>query len=415
MINNKDLKNIKIYQGNNEYYILLLNKLENIKTKLFIKDKNYFQELIKFIKNNELSLLNKIDKRKKTDFYDNIQNNITKEIIITYSSENFITNSILRKFEKNTGYKNKDIMLISDYQKYLIDKIVYLNYPYVFKKVIEYVKNNEYFKKYINDIENRTITMLIHSIFKYDLTSNNKFITYLSYWVRHGINEEISIINKDSHKKTYTCKQRFTINDFQDKQLKNLMNYSMHLKEKIKIKKDLNKSFRNKIDNMHLLDIDVFVLFDIDEEKLTQSTVVSSLNNMLKNKENRTILFNYLNKEKIKKYFDQYQIEIQNNKVSLYKCLSLIFLNDFYHNTTPTYNIDEVNEHYYLAINPEYDEYDIYEKLIPYLKDKDINELNKFKYGEIDDLPIRLKKKILNLLEYNNNEEKILTINKKFN
>ena len=257
--------------------------------------------------------------------------------------------------------------------------------------------------------------MLIHSIFKYDLTSNNKFITYLSYWVRHGINEEISIINKDSHKKTYTCKQRFTINDFQDKQLKNLMNYSMHLKEKIKIKKDLNKSFRNKIDNMHLLDIDVFVLFDIDEEKLTQSTVVSSLNNMLKNKENRTILFNYLNKEKIKKYFDQYQIEIQNNKVSLYKCLSLIFLNDFYHNTTPTYNIDEVNEHYYLAINPEYDEYDIYEKLIPYLKDKDINELNKFKYGEIDDLPIRLKKKILNLLEYNNNEEKILKINKKFN
>jgi len=242
--------------------------------KLFIKDVHFFINLIKFIEEKDILLLNKIDKRKKIDMIEKIaklplkNKKNQKEIITIFCEQNYITNNILKRFIKETDNpKNLGLLTLSNYQKYLIDKVVYLNYPYVFKKVIEYIKHNDHLKNYSQDIENRTISMLITSIIKYDINSNNKFITYLYYWIRHGIKEEVAIINKFTDKKNNIEKNRFTISDFQDKQLKNLLSYSMNIKEKEKIKILLNKSFTKKIDNMHQLDLNVFELFNINEKE----------------------------------------------------------------------------------------------------------------------------------------------------
>lgn len=421
-MNHVNFKKLSEFQDNNEFYIQLIQKLENLKFKVCCQDLNLYKSIINYIYNDEnLYLLSKLDKRKlkkdhmeefRNKFKEHLKNNTLELSVEEFFNDYYCSYNIVKKINDKKDLHNQSFLFLMEYQKYLLDKVVYLNYPYVFKKITDYVKFNETLKKYINDIENTTINMLINSIIKFDIKKDNKFITYLSYWIRYGISEEINYINKDNNSSKFTGKTKscFTNTDFTDKKLKNLMKYPHSIKQLKELKLEQNKSFRKNIENMKLMKIDLFTLFNVDEKTLTQSKLTKFLNSILINKEKRLILYTYLQNEDIKCYFDNNGIEIQNNKVSLYRCLNLVFLNDFHYNTTPICNIDDVTEHHHLSIEYNHDHDDIYDKLSQFLNENENKVLEQFKEGEIDELPSKIKRKIANLIHYNNEEEKICVV-----
>jgi len=152
------LKKLEQYRKNNEYYIKLLNKIEDIKEEYLLNNIKTFDEIIIFLNNNpKYYLINKKDKRKiKKEFLNNFykeylenntlknkQNKIKEFFELFYLTFNLINNTKDENFKK-----------IISYQKNILNKIIYLNYPYVFKKITDYIKYNNSYKIYIEDIEN---------------------------------------------------------------------------------------------------------------------------------------------------------------------------------------------------------------------------------------------------------------------
>lgn len=400
-------KLINKYRKNNEFYIETINKIEEIKKNYFLKNKELFYIILEIITKEDINILTKKDKRKLTkdnlkEFYlkfNDITNEEKEEIINIFFEYYFITHYIILKIN------NKVLEDISSYQKYLLNKILYLNYPYVFKKIADYIKTNEHLKNYIDDIKNTTLSIIISSIVKFNSDKKVKFVTYLSYWIKYGIDTEISYINKSGQNNKYNniTNLRFANSDFFDRNITNVIKNSQNKKLVKQLKLQQKNHYKKKLKILLNLNIDLLGLYNIEIENLTLTLFVNFLNSILRNKEKRDLLFNYLVKN-ARTIFEKNKIEINNNKTSLYKCLNFLLLDDFHYKTSHVYNINELNENSYLKSEVDFDEYDLYDKLNKVITDKEKIILEKFKLQEIDELPSELKLKFAKLIKFNKEE-----------
>lgn len=401
-----NFKKLENYRQNNEFYIDLINKIEEIKKEYMKNNKDIFYKVLKLLYDKkDFNILAKKDRRKLNrehleEFYESFleQENKQNKIIDTFFDNYYLSFSIIEEL------KNPLLNKVCSYQKYILNKVLYLNYPYVFKKITDYIKNNVGLKNHIDDIENTTLSIIISSIVKFKYDKKVKFITYLSYWIRYGIDEEVNYINKNNQTKFNNLSNfRFSNSDFFDKNIKNLINNTKDSKLINKLKKQQKEKFKDYVQNMIDMNMDFLEIFNIDKSVLDLTGFVKFLNNILKSRESRTILYNFFYLKKNIVFFKNNNIEVNNNKISLYKCLNLLLLNDFHHKTIPIYNIDDVSNSS-LTFEINYNDDDIYYKLKKHLSDEENILLNKFQNEDIEDLPSFLRDKLSNIIKMNNEE-----------
>jgi len=406
-----NFKKLEKYRENNEFYIDVINKIEDIKKDYLKKNVHVFEYLLKEIYDKkDFNVLAKLDRRKLNRehleaFYLDFNKNKDKKVdmIDDFFEYYYLSYSIIQLVKDPVLHK------MSLYQKYLLNKVLYLNYPYVFKKITDYIKNNVALKNHIEDIENTTLSIIISSIVKFKYDKKVKFITYLSYWIRYGIDEEVNYINKNNQTKFNNLSNfRFSNSDFFDKNIKNVIQNSNDNKLILKLKKQQKEKFKQYIQNMIDINMNFLEMFNINRHDLCLTTFVRFLNMILKNKESRTILYNFFTLRKNIGFFKNNNIEVNNNKISLYKCLNLLLLNDFHHKTIPIYNLEDVNSNY-LTFEINYNDDDIYYKLRKHLNDEENLALNQFQNEEIEELPPRLKEKLSTIIKMNNEEMYYLT------
>lgn len=404
------MKKIEKFRKNNEFYIDIINKIEETK-KIICKKNNgesFFKILKYIIKNEDFFIMAKKDRRK-------LNRSHLENYFKLFNKENRTieeTNTIIDDFFEyyyityNLALKSENDILInlSNYQKKQYNKVLYLNYPYIFKKITDFLKNNNNYKPFISDIENTTLSIVMNSIIKFNNNKDIKFVTYLSYWIKYGIEEEVNYLNKNNQTKFNNLSNfRFSNSDFIDKNIKNEIKNSKDKEEILILKKKQKEQYKLNIKNLLELNMNFFDCFNINYKNLNLTTFVKNLNNILKNKENRDILYNFLIKEENINFFKSKQIEVNNNKTSLYKCLNLLLLNDFHHKTIPIFNIEEAGNDDMLSFEINYFEDDLYFKLGKKLNEEDNDILKKFYYQEIDEIPNYLKSKISNLMKKDEN------------
>jgi len=401
-----NFKKLENYRQNNEFYIDLINKIEEIKKEFMKNNKDIFYKVLKLLYDKkDFNILAKKDRRKLNrehleEFYESFLEQELKQnkIIDTFFDNYYLSYSIIEEL------KNPLLNKICIYQKYILNKVLYLNYPYVFKKITDYIKNNVGLKNHIDDIENTTLSIIISSIVKFKYDKKVKFITYLSYWIRYGIDEEVNYINKNNQTKFNNLSNfRFSNSDFFDKNVKNIINNTKDSKLINKLKKQQKEKFKEYVQNMIDMNMDFLEIFDIDKTTLDLTGFVKFLNNILKSRESRTILYNFFYLKRNIVFFKNNNIDVNNNKISLYKCLNLLLLNDFHHKTIPIYNIDDVSGSS-LTFEINYNDDDIYYKLKKHLSDEENILLNKFQNEDIEDLPSSLREKLSNIIKMNNEE-----------
>lgn len=404
------MKKIEKFRKNNEFYIDIINKIEETK-KIICKKNNgesFFKILKYIIKNEDFFIMAKKDRRK-------LNRSHLENYFKLFNKENRTieeTNTIIDDFFEyyyityNLALKSENDILInlSNYKKKQYNKVLYLNYPYIFKKITDFLKNNNNYKPFISDIENTTLSIVMNSIIKFNNNKDIKFVTYLSYWIKYGIEEEVNYLNKNNQTKFNNLSNfRFSNSDFIDKNIKNEIKNSKDKEEILILKKKQKEQYKLNIKNLLELNMNFFDCFNINYKNLNLTTFVKNLNNILKNKENRDILYNFLIKEENINFFKSKQIEVNNNKTSLYKCLNLLLLNDFHHKTIPIFNIEEAGNDDMLSFEINYFEDDLYFKLGKKLNEEDNDILKKFYYQEIDEIPNYLKSKISNLMKKDEN------------
>lgn len=423
-------KKIAKYRKENEFFVHTFHKLEQIKVNYLIKHPEEFLSILKFILVNDIHMISKIDKRKANKYdLDEIMSEVKKHYEIASLIDNnnqYIADYVEPSIKKfcDCFYlslylirksNDKELIDLCNMQHFFIDQLIYMNYPYIFQEINKYTKKNGVYRANIKDIENTTIEIIMSSIVKYDVTKNNKFVTYMSYWIKYGIEEEITYILKDikvKYNDATPINYRFIVKHFIDGKIQKEIDYLKKTKgskqdiEALELKKET--SYQNYIANLCNDSINIFELFGYDTitPQSDIKEIVSALNTIISKDSTRQKLLSYLQKTHLSiieelsstnsysKEIAYYLIlEIAGVQESVYKKdSSNVNVNHMYLDSIPEKVEEDLKNHTYM------DEYLIFEKLSAHLSKESRTYLEQFKEQEINTLPHKTKREIREVL-----------------
>lgn len=427
-------KKIIRYRKENEFFVHTFHKLEQIKVNYLIKHPKEFSNILTFVVNNDIHMISKIDKRKAnkynlTEILEDLENALKSDQFIDNNVQYIIDNvEPLVKTFCECFYlslylikKSNDKQLIDlcSMQHFFIDQLIYMNYPYIFKEINKYTRKNGVYRANLKDIENTTIEIIMSSIVKYDINKNNKFVTYMSYWIKYGIEEEITYILKDikvKYNDATPINYRFIVKHFMDNRIQKEIDYLKKTKgskidiEALEIKK--SNSYKEYIQRLCNDDINIFALFgyeDITPENDIKD-IVNVLNQIISKDTTRQTLLTYLQKTHLSTIEELSSSNSYSKEIAYYLILEIagvpeniykkdssnVNVNHIYLDSIPEKVEDDLKSHTYM------DEYLIFEKLSSLLSKESRHYLEKFKTHEINTLPHKTKKEIKEaLLKHN--------------
>lgn len=305
----KELKKIKKMQKNNQFFAKMFHFSEKIRSDYLIQNPEKLKIIVDYIKENgkDVKLITKVDKRSTNieDIQIYFDNGEYDKIF-----KNFYFTSFLVELPKD-----KMLSKINNYHMSFCNELLILNYPLVFDVVYKTVKATPSYHIYFNDIKNTTMEVIVSSIVKFNLSKGFMFSTYLSYWVKYGVDEELKYILADikmKYSNNVPIHYRFIGKIFIDKsydmkilRLNDIVGKSSignekkkELREKIdKLKKERSDSYKKYIQRVLDSNFNFFELlgFNISYESSVKS-LIDSLNKIITKKEYRDKMLKLIKK-----------------------------------------------------------------------------------------------------------------------
>lgn len=305
----KELKKIKKMQKNNQFFAKMFHFSEKIRSDYLIQNPEKLKIIVDYIKENgkDVKLITKVDKRSTNieDIQIYFDNGEYDKIF-----KNFYFTSFLVELPKD-----KMLSKINNYHMSFCNELLILNYPLVFDVVYKTVKATPSYHIYFNDIKNTTMEVIVSSIVKFNLSKGFMFSTYLSYWVKYGVDEELKYILADikmKYSNNVPIHYRFIGKIFIDKsydmkilRLNDMVGKSSignekkkELREKIyKLKKEKSDSYKKYIQRVLDSNFNFFELlgFNISYESSVKS-LIDSLNKIITKKEYRDKMLKLIKK-----------------------------------------------------------------------------------------------------------------------
>ena len=170
------------------FYISVILNIEKIRNKIISKEPEKISSfLLSYMENNNIFIINKTQKKiKKKELLSLLQQGKLQEAIDII---HFPSKIILEAGKNFLKKEDADCLkeLTSD-EKNAIDVITAMHYPMILNAVSSKIKQNAFFIKYEYDLINEGFLGIIESIYKFDISKGNKFITYATLWVDYRIN-----------------------------------------------------------------------------------------------------------------------------------------------------------------------------------------------------------------------------------